>query len=232
MITLRKSQERGNADHGWLKTFHTFSFAHYYDPKHMGFRDLRVINEDHVAAGQGFGKHPHDNMEIVTYIVKGALEHKDSMGNGSVIRPGDIQRMSAGTGVIHSEFNPSKDEPVHLLQIWILPERKELKPGYEEKHFDDSAKKNRLCLLVSPDGAQNSARINSDVRLYAAFLDAAKTLELPLSRGRHAWLQLISGEVDLNGQKLLAGDGASLSDETSVKIQATKNAEFLLFDLR
>ncbi len=231
MIRFRPAGERGHFDHGWLDTRHTFSFADYYDPAHMGFRVLRVINEDLVAPGRGFPMHPHRDMEIITYIVDGALEHKDSMGNGSIIRPGDAQRMSAGTGVFHSEFNPSSDGPVHLLQIWLLPERKGIDPSYEQKSFSDEARTGRLCLLASRDARNGSIRIHQSVDLYAAILAAGATLEHRLESDRHAWLQVVKGSVALNGADLAVSDGAAVSDEDVLSIRAGKDAEILLFDL-
>jgi len=232
MITLRKSRERGYADHGWLDSFHTFSFADYYDARHMGFRSVRVINEDVVAPGRGFGTHPHRDMEIVTYVLEGSLEHKDSMKNGSVIRPGDVQRMSAGTGVTHSEFNPSKEEHTHLLQIWILPERTGLEPSYEQKTFTEDDKRGRLRLVASRGGRDGSVEIHQDADLYASILDGDQTVRHAIRADRHAWLQVVSGEVNLNGQHLVAGDGAAISAEPSVEIGAKSDrAEILLFDL-
>ncbi len=231
MITLRKSKERGHANHGWLEAYHTFSFANYYDPRFEGFRDLLVINEDRVQPGQGFGKHGHKDMEIITYIIDGELEHKDSMGTGSVIRPGDVQRMSAGSGVQHSEFNHSKENLVHLLQIWIAPEKKGIKPSYEEKKFAAEEKKNRLRLLVSPGGEEGSLHINQNARLYTTHLDSGKEVSHSLALGRHAWLQVVRGSVDMNGTPLHAGDGAAVSDEQTLKIAAHKPSEVLLFDL-
>ncbi|HUP57856.1 MAG TPA: pirin family protein [Bdellovibrionota bacterium] len=231
MIIIRKSNERGHAQHGWLEARHTFSFAGYYDPKHTGFRDLLVINEDRVQPGEGFGKHPHRDMEIITYIIEGELEHKDSMGNGSVIRPGDIQRMSAGTGVLHSEFNHSKQNLVHLLQIWITPAREGIQPSYEEKKILPEEKRNRLKLIVSPKGEDGSVRINQDAKLYSSLLDPGKEVNHELASGRHGWLQIARGSVDLNGVQLEEGDGAAISEEHSLKLRATKPAELLLFDL-
>ena len=231
MLNLRKAGERGHLDHGWLKTYHTFSFASYYDRAHMNFHSLRVINEDIVLPGQGFGTHPHDNMEIITYIVEGALEHKDSMGNGSVIQRGDVQRMSAGTGVMHSEFNPSDDKAVHLLQIWIMPDKIGVKPSYEQTVFTDEEKLNQLRLVASPDGAQGSVRINQNAWVYASLLEAAKTASFAPEPGRYQWLQLIKGALDVNGTKMEAGDGLALADESSLSITANQTAEFLLFDL-
>lgn len=231
MITLRKSQERGHANHGWLNTYHTFSFANYYDPSYMGFRDLRVINEDQVHPGRGFGMHPHRDMEIITYILKGALEHQDSMGNGSVIQPGDVQRMSAGTGILHSEYNPSKTESVHLLQIWILPNQTGITPSYEQKHFSAAEKHNQLRLIASPTGEDGSVTIHQDVNLYATVLDAGKTVHHSLKSNRHAWIQVAKGEVTVNDVSLHAGDGMAVSEAQQIVIQGNQPAEFLLFDL-
>ena len=231
MITIRKSDERGGADWGWLQTKHTFSFADYYDPKHMHFRALRVINEDHVAPGKGFGTHPHDNMEIITYVLEGALEHKDSLGTGSVIRPGEVQRMSAGTGIAHSEFNPSRTDPVHLLQIWLLPAKRGLAPSYEQKAFPDSALRNRLGLVAAPGAPDGALDIHQDVRLYAARLDAGARVAHSLAEGRHAWIQVARGVVTLNGEPLEAGDGAAVSRETRLGLSANTASELLLFDL-
>ena len=232
MITIRKSEDRGQADYGWLQARQSFSFADYYDPKHMHFRDIRVMNEDHIAPGKGFGTHPHDNMEIVTYVIDGALEHKDSTGNGSVIRRGDIQRMTAGSGITHSEFNASQTEEVHLIQIWILPSEKDLTPGYEEQRYADRQQPNELCLLASPDGVQESVIIHQDVRLYTCFLDSDKKVTHMLPPGRYAWVQLVSGQIDVQGTTLKAGDGAAVRDETHILINASEDAEFLLFDVR
>lgn len=231
MIYVRKSGERGHFDHGWLKTFHSFSFADYYDPEFMGFSALRVINEDFVAPGQGFGTHGHRDMEIVTYVLEGALEHKDSMGTGSVIRPGEVQRMSAGRGVLHSEFNASKDSDVHLLQIWILPEARGLAPSYEQKAFGDEEKLNRLRIVASNDARQGSVRIHQDAAIYASVLEEGKTLEHRLDRKRGYWVQVARGELELGSQTLQAGDGAALREEELLKFRGVKRAEFLLFDL-
>jgi redox-sensitive bicupin YhaK (pirin superfamily) len=231
MITIRKSDERGHLNHGWLDTYHTFSFDQYYDPAHMHFRSLRVINEDRVAAGKGFPTHSHRDMEIITYILAGALEHRDSMGNGSVIRPGDVQRMSAGTGVSHSEFNPSDEEPVHLLQIWIMPRARNLPSSYEQKAFTEEERRNRLRLVASDDGRDGSVTIQQDAKLYAAILDRQQTIEHTLTENRYAWLQVARGAVDVNGQQLTQGDGAAISREPSLKILASDEAELLLFDL-
>ncbi len=231
MLTVRKSHERGHVNHGWLDSYHTFSFASYRDPKHVHFRALRVMNEDVVQPGQGFGTHPHDNMEIVTYVLSGALEHRDSMGNGEVLRPGEFQRMTAGTGITHSEFNPSADEPVHLYQIWLFPERKGLEPSYEQKRFDESERHNRLRLVASRDGAEGSLLIHADARIYLASLDGHQQLRHPLNVERHAWLQVLRGDITVNGAVLTAGDAAALSEERELTITAHSNAEVMLFDL-
>lgn len=232
MITLRPSAERGHGNYGWLETRYSFSFANYFDRKHMGFRDLRVINEDWIAAGQGFGSHPHQDMEILTYIVEGELSHRDSTGREATIKPNEVQRMSAGTGVVHSEYNNSA-APVHLLQIWILPEAKGLAAGYEDRTFGRAEKLNRFRLIASRDGRENSTKINQDASVYASLLDGGKSLEQRLASGRHAWLQIISGEVEVNGTKLAKGDGAAVSEESRLRISnpADDQAEFLLFDL-
>jgi redox-sensitive bicupin YhaK (pirin superfamily) len=231
MIQIRGADERGHARHGWLESYHTFSFADYHDPRFMGFRRLRVINEDRVQPGQGFGTHPHRDMEIVTYVLEGALEHRDSLGNGSVIRPGEVQRMSAGTGVTHSEFNHSKDQLVHFLQIWILPERGGLPPSYEQHAFSESERKDRLRLVVSRDAREGSLTIHQDVDLLATLLSAGSEVRHALRPGRHAWVQVARGDVLLNGHRLDAGDGAAVSDESSVRLEAQETAEALLFDL-
>jgi redox-sensitive bicupin YhaK (pirin superfamily) len=231
MIHLRKSDDRGRADHGWLDSRHTFSFADYHDPHYMGFRSLRVINEDKVRPGQGFGTHPHRDMEILSYVIEGALEHKDNMGTSSVIRPGEVQRMTAGTGVLHSEYNPSRTEPVHFLQIWVLPEKKGLKPGYEQKKFEDSERRNQLRLVASPNRRDGSLAIHQDTELYTTLLDSGKTVVHPLAPERHAWVQVARGAVSLNGRPLHAGDGAAVSRELSVELTASADAEVLLFDL-
>ncbi|MBV8516341.1 MAG: pirin family protein [Acidobacteria bacterium] len=230
MITVRRADERGHFDHGWLNTYHTFSFADYHDPRFMGFRSLRVINEDRVKAGVGFGTHGHRDMEILSYVLEGTLAHRDSMGNGSAIRPGDVQRMSAGTGVLHSEMNPSEDEGVHFLQIWILPERRGLTPGYEEKHFDENARHNTLRLVASPDGRDGSVTIHQNVSVYSTLLDGDASVTHAFAPNRAGWLQVARGEVDVNGTTLRAGDGAAIEDEASVTIVG-RGAEALLFDL-
>jgi redox-sensitive bicupin YhaK (pirin superfamily) len=231
MITVRRSADRGHFDHGWLDTRHTFSFADYRDPRFAGFRSLRVINQDRVAPGQGFGTHPHRDMEIVSCVLSGELSHRDSMGNGSTIRPGDVQRMTAGTGVTHSEFNGSGDQPVHFLQIWILPERPGLPPGYEQRSFPEAGKRGRLCLLASRDGADGSVTIHQDVRILAALLAPGEEVRHRLAPGRHAWVQVLSGEIAVEGERLEHGDGASISTSPEVAIRAARDAELLLFDL-
>lgn len=231
MITKRPSNERGHADHGWLKTYHTFSFASYRDPKHVHFRDLRVINEDWVQPGRGFGTHPHDNMEILTYVLEGELEHKDSMGNGATIRPGTIQTMTAGTGITHSEFNPSQTQPVHLLQIWVIPDKQGLTPSYGEYTFDTESRKGQLQLIASKDGRNNSAIINQDISLYTTVLNEGQSITHTLAPDRHAWVQVTRGTIDLNGHTLETGDGASISEETALTLTGKDPAEVLLFDL-
>jgi len=230
MMTLRKANERGHADHGWLDTWHTFSFAGYYDPNHMGFRSLRVINDDIIAGGGGFGTHPHRDMEIITYVLSGALEHKDSMGNGRIIRPGEVQYMAAGTGVAHSEFNPSPTEPVHLLQIWIQPDRSGVKPRYAEKSLA-RAKAGQWNLVASKAGRDGSIAINQDADLLLARLNAGDSLDHALATGRHAWVHVAEGEVKLNGQVLNAGDAAAVSEQAKLILTAGKAAQVLLFDL-
>ena len=231
MINIRRSNERGHADLGWLDTHYTFSFSDYYDPQFMGFRDLRVINEDLIEAGQGFPKHGHRDMEIITYMISGELSHRDSMGNGETIHTNEVQRMTAGTGVLHSEFSSQTDK-THLLQIWILPEQNRLKPGYEQKIFLPEEKQGKLRLIASRGGDDGSVHINQDVKLYASMLNIGEEVLLGLAEGRHAWVQLISGSLDVNGETLNAGDGAAISEETALKIKALDDkAEFLLFDL-
>ena len=231
MIQVRKSEDRGHANHGWLDSYHTFSFADYHDPAHMQFSVLRVINEDRVAPGGGFPTHGHRDMEIVSYVLDGALEHKDSMGNGSVIRPGDVQRMSAGTGVRHSEFNASATEPVHFLQIWILPKANGIAPGYEQKHFAPADLAGRLCLIVSPDGREGAVTMHQDALLYATKLDGAMRVSHALAAGRRAYVHVARGGVVLNGTPLAAGDGARLEHEPVIELAADGSAEVLLFDL-
>lgn len=230
MLQLRKAGDRGHANHGWLDSWHTFSFADYHDPAHMGFSALRVINEDRVAPGEGFPTHPHRDMEILTYVLDGALEHKDSLGTGSVIRPGEVQRMSAGTGIRHSEFNHSPSEPVHFLQIWIVPNARGVAPGYEQKRFDLSPSVNGFQLVASPDGRDGSLTIHQDARVYAARLNGA-TLRHSLAPGRRGWLQVARGGVTLNGNELRAGDGIALEQETRLELNGRDSAEVLFFDL-
>ena len=232
MISIRKSKERGHFDHGWLNTYHTFSFDQYYDPRYMGFRSLRVINEDFVAPGRGFPMHGHRDMEIITYILEGALQHEDSMGNGSVIRPGDVQRMTAGTGVRHSEKNGSATERVHLLQIWILPNADSLTPGYEQKAFSDAERRGQLRLIASEDGRDDSVKVNQDVSVFAAILDEGAEVERAMDAARYGWIQVARGVVTVNGEKAEQGDGAVVVAETSLKIRAEEPAEILLFDLQ
>jgi redox-sensitive bicupin YhaK (pirin superfamily) len=231
MITIRKAEERGHFNFGWLNTYHTFSFGEYYDPRNMGFRTLRVINEDWVHPGRGFPTHGHRDMEIITYVLEGGLEHKDSMGNGSIIRPGDVQKMSAGTGVRHSEANPSQSDSVHLLQIWILPDKTGIEPSYEQKKFEDDEKQGRLRLVASPDGGDGSVTIHQDASVYAALLDPAQQVTQELKPGRHAWVQVARGAVEVNGQSLGQGDGAAVSNESQLTIAGKERAEILLFDL-
>jgi hypothetical protein len=234
MLTLRPGNARGHADHGWLDSRHTFSFADYYDPKHMGFRNLRVINEDQVAGGAGFPAHGHRDMEIVSYVLEGGLEHKDSLGTGSVIRPGDVQRMTAGTGVRHSEYNASKTEPVHFFQIWILPKRAGLAPGYEQKRFSDEDKRGRLRIVAAPDGREGSVTLNADALIHAGLFGSGESAALELATGRHAWVQVARGSVSVNGSALGAGDGAAVSEEARLSIVhagGAELAEVLVFDL-
>jgi quercetin 2,3-dioxygenase len=231
MLTIRPAAARGHADHGWLDSHHTFSFADYHDPAHMGFRALRVINEDRVAPGQGFGTHPHRDMEIVSYVLDGALAHKDSMGTGSKIVPGDVQRMSAGTGVAHSEFNASAQKPVHFLQIWLMPAARGLAPSYEQKSFSAADKRGRLRVVASPDAREGSLTIHTDAVVYAGLFGAGEIGELALAPGRHAWVQVARGRVRVNGEALSAGDGAALSNEGAVKLEGVDEAEVLVFDL-
>jgi quercetin 2,3-dioxygenase len=231
MITLRKAHERGHANHGWLDSWHTFSFADYHDPREMGFGPLRVINDDIVEPGQGFGTHGHRDMEIITYVLEGALEHKDSMGNGSIIRPGDVQRMSAGTGVRHSEFNPSRDERVHLLQIWIEPNLSGIAPSYEEKEFGVRDKKGKLRLIASPDGRDGSVTIHQDARVYAGVFEAGDAVRQALDAGRRAYVHVARGAVIVNGEELKAGDGAKITGMSEITLSDGKDGEVLLFDL-
>jgi redox-sensitive bicupin YhaK (pirin superfamily) len=231
MITLRRSEERGHFQADWLDSYHTFSFDTYYDPKHMGFRNLRVINEDRVRAGEGSPLHLHRDMEILTFILAGELEHRDDLGSGAIIRAGEVQRITAGTGIRHSEFNPSETEEVHLLQIWILPETKGLPPSYENRTFSGGEKRNRLQLLASPDGSDGSALIHQDVRVFSATLEVGKSLEYSLGKGRHGWLQVTGGRLLLNRKTMRAGDGAAASEELLLGIEAGEDSQFLLFDL-
>lgn len=231
MIKIRKAKHRGHFNFGWLDTYHTFSFGDYYDPSYMGFRSLRVINEDFVHAGRGFPTHSHRDMEIITYILEGALEHRDSMGNGSVIRPGDVQRMTAGTGVSHSEANPSSENPVHLLQIWILPQERGLEPGYEQKAFSDEQKQGGLCLIASADGRDGSVAVHQDVSVYAAVLDNKQSVNHQLAANRHAWIQVARGAVVVDGEDLDQGDGAAISGESEFTVSGRNQAEILLFDM-
>ncbi len=231
MIQIRPSAERGGGNHGWLKTQHSFSFADHWDPKWMGFRSLRVINEDWVAPSTGFPTHPHRDMEIITYVLEGKLEHKDSLGTGSVILPGDGQRMTAGSGIRHSEFNPSKSEPVHLLQIWIQPEKAALPPSYEQKSFPEAEKRGKLRLIASRDASDGSVKINQDAKLYVSLLKPGDEVTHHLEASRHAWLQVARGAVELNGKNLSQGDGAAISNEKSLTIRGIADAEVLLFDL-
>jgi quercetin 2,3-dioxygenase len=231
MITTRKSTERGYADHGWLKSFHSFSFADYHDPEHMGFGALRVINEDRVAPGTGFGTHGHRDMEIISYVLAGELEHKDSMGNGSIIRPGNVQRMSAGKGVLHSEYNPSRAEGVHFLQIWIEPNVRGIPPSYEEKHFDAASKRGQLRLIASPDGRDGSVTIHQDARVYATVLDDADRVSISLEAGRRAYVHVARGTLTANGERLEAGDALKVIDAPEVVLERANDAEALVFDL-
>jgi len=231
MLKIRKSNDRGYADHGWLKSFHSFSFAGYYDPQHMGWGNLRVINEDRIAPGTGFGTHGHRDMEIISYVLSGNLAHKDSMGNVKGIPPGDVQRMSAGSGVQHSEFNHAPDATTHFLQIWIEPKVTGIAPSYEQKSFAEASKLGKLCLLAAPDGAQGSVTIHADARLYAALLDGAQTAELVLASNRKAYVHLIRGELTVNGVRLTTGDAALLDNEALLQLSEGRNAEVLVFDL-
>jgi quercetin 2,3-dioxygenase len=231
MLVLRKAADRGHADHGWLQSAHSFSFASYHDPQHMGYRSLRVINDDRVAAGHGFSTHSHQDMEIVTYVLEGALEHKDSLGNGAIMRPGDVQRMTAGTGVSHSEFNHSQTEGVHLLQIWIIPGQMGLAPSYEQRFFEKADRQNQLRLIASPDGREGSVVVHQDVNLYAALLEAGKQVALTASAGRHLWIQVAQGSVQVNGTQLVTGDGAAIEQVEQVTMVSQAAAEILVFDL-
>jgi len=231
MITLRRGAERGYVDFGWLRSFHSFSFGDYYDPRHMGFSSLRVINEDRVAPGSGFPTHGHRDMEIVSYVLEGELAHQDSMGNGSVIRPGDVQRMSAGTGVRHSEYNHARDATTHFLQIWIVPDKQGIAPGYEEKNFPAEEKRGRMRLVASPDGADGSVHLHQDARMYVVLVDGDEAIEQKLDPARRAYVHVARGEVEVNGEKLSAGDAAMLTRESSLALRHGKGAEVLTFDL-
>lgn len=231
MITIRKAEERGHFDHGWLDTYHTFSFDQYRDRRHMSFGSLRVINEDRVAPGHGFPTHSHRDMEIITYVLEGSLAHKDSMGNGSIIKPGDVQRMTAGTGVAHSEANPSADGPVHLLQIWILPHTHGLEPGYEQKMFPDDLKQGRLCLIASENGREGSVTIHQEADIYSSKLDTGQSVSHQLGDKRKAWIQVARGSVSLNGVELAQGDGAAISEESTLEVSGREPSEVLLFDM-
>jgi quercetin 2,3-dioxygenase len=231
LLTVRKAEERGHANHGWLDSYHTFSFADYYDPEHMGYGPLRVINEDRVQAGSGFGTHGHRDMEIISYVLEGALGHKDSMGNGSSIVPGDVQRMSAGTGVQHSEYNHSKNGVTHFLQIWIQPKLTGIQPSYEQKHFPAAEKRGRLCLIASPDGREGSVSMNQDALLYAGLFDGAERAELPLAAGRKGYVHVARGKIEVNDQRLNAGDALKLEGVKAIKLKSGRGAEVLVFDL-
>ncbi len=231
MIELRRSEERGHANHGWLDSYHSFSFADYYDPQHMGFGPLRVINEDWINPGMGFGTHGHRDMEIITYVLEGELAHRDSMGNGSVIRPGNVQRMSAGSGVRHSEFNHSQEDTVHLLQIWIEPNRQGVEPGYEEKHFDAAEKRGRLRLIANPEGKDGAVQIYQDANVYAGLFDGEEKASLAVPAGRRIYLHVARGEIQANGQALRAGDALKLQGEARLELEQGKQAEVLVFDL-
>ena len=232
MITIRHSKERGHAQHGWLDSHHTFSFAEYFDPEHMGFRSLRVINEDRVSPGQGFGAHSHRDMEILSYVLDGGLEHEDSMGTGSVIRPGDVQRMSAGTGVRHSEFNASKTDPVHFLQIWIIPAERGIEPSYEQKTFTKAEKQGKLRVVASPDGRDGSVTVHADAIVHAGLFDKGESAELELGESRHAWVHVARGKVRVNGRDLGPGDAAALSEEGTVRVEGIDGGEVLVFESR
>ncbi len=232
MLTLRKASERGAANHGWLKSFHTFSFANYWNPKEQGFSDLLVINDDRVAAGKGFGQHPHRDMEIFSYVLEGALEHKDTLGTGSVIRPGDVQLMSAGSGVAHSEFNHSQSRGVHFLQIWIVPNEVGAEPRYQQEHFSEAQKRGRLQLIISPDGAEGSLNVRQDARVYAGLFNDDESATLDLAADRHAYIHVARGSVEINGQRFEEGDGARVRDERQIRLSQGEDAEVLVFDLR
>ncbi|MFS2156840.1 pirin family protein [Pseudomonas sp. Pseusp122] len=232
MLTIRKASQRGIANHGWLKSFHTFSFAQYHNPREQGFSDLLVINDDRVSAGMGFGQHPHREMEIFSYVLEGALEHKDTLGTGSVIRPGDVQLMSAGSGVAHSEFNHSKTAPVHFLQIWIVPNERGAKPRYQQEHFSKEQKRGRLQLIISPDGADGSLSVRQDARVYAGLFDGEEEATLTLGQQRYAYVHVACGSVELNGQRLEEGDGVRVREEQAIHLSGGIDAEVLVFDLR
>lgn len=231
MIELRKSEDRGQATHGWLESRFSFSFADYYDPQHMGFGALRVINDDRIAPNSGFGMHPHRDMEIISYVLEGELTHKDNMGNGSVIRPGDVQRMSAGTGVLHSEFNRSPSHQTHLLQIWIQPSERGIEPGYEEKHFNPVDKRGRLCLIASPKGSDGSVTIHQDAKVYAGLFDGDERADMPIASGRRVYVHVARGEIAINGTPLKAGDALKAVDEERIELTQGRQAEVLVFDL-
>jgi len=231
MFTLRRAYERGHVNHGWLDSFHSFSFADYYDPKHMGFGPLRVINEDRVRPGMGFGTHGHRDMEILSYVLEGRLEHRDNMGNGSIIVPGDVQRMSAGRGVLHSEYNPSTDDDVHFLQIWIEPSQRGIAPGYEQAHVDDEAKRGRLALIAGPAGSGAAVTIHQDARVYAALVDGDERIRHDVAAGRHAYVHVVRGRVYVKGVALAAGDAAEIEKEGAIEISNADRAEILVFDL-
>jgi len=231
MMTIRPAKERGHSEHGWLDSYHTFSFADYSDPQHMGFRSLRVINDDRVAPSQGFGTHPHRDMEIISYVLEGSLQHRDSMGTGSVIRPGDVQRMSAGTGVLHSEFNASKTEPVHFLQIWLIPAERGIVPSYEQKTFAPADRRARLRVVASPDAREGSVTLHTDAVVYAGLFEKGEADEVSLAGGRHAWVHVARGRVRVNGRDLETGDGAAISDEPAVRVEGVHDGEVLVFEM-
>lgn len=231
MFKIRRAEERGHADHGWLNSYHTFSFASYRDPNHMGFRSLRVMNEDRVAAGQGFGTHAHNDMEIVSYVLEGELEHKDSMGNGEVLRPGEFQRITAGTGITHSEFNPSANQATHFYQIWLIPERRGLQPSYEQRGFDPQGRKNRWQLVASRNAKDDSLLIHQDANIYLADLDNGREMTFAIPNGRHVWLQVLRGSVEVNASRLSTADAVAVSDEASLTVKATTDVELMLFDM-